>query len=405
MDAPTQRTILHADMDAFYAAVEQRDDPRLRGKPVLIGTEGPRSVVATASYEARRFGCHSAMPAVVARRLCPQAIFVAPRMEHYAAIGAQVRAIFAAFTPLVEPLSLDEAFLDVTGSRALFGDGAQIGRAIRERVFAATGLRVSVGVASCKFVAKVASDLRKPDALVVVPPGAELAFLAPLPVGVLWGAGKIAQETFARHGLTTLGAVQRLASRDLVALFGPALGSHFHALAHAVDARQVEPEHEARSLSHELTFWPDLTTRELCETVLLELAEQVGARLRESKLRARIVRLKVRDPDFTTHTRQRALAVATCEDLVIHKTACELLRAERPQFRPVRLLGICGADLTAAIAPRQGTLFGPAAGKGEHYLAAVDRIRARFGYDAIRHARVRPRRAGPDDDHAPKTPL
>src|SRR5262245_13409285 len=184
---PSQRTILHADMDAFYAAIEQRDDPRLRGKPVIVGGDQPRQVVATASYEARRFGVHSAMPGVRARQLCPHGIFVAPRMDVYAAVSAQVTAVFARFTDAVEPLSLDEAFLDVSSSTALFGDGSTIAAAIKRDVRAATGLTVSVGVAANKFVAKVASDLRKPDGLVVVPPGTEREFLAPLPVGKLWG--------------------------------------------------------------------------------------------------------------------------------------------------------------------------------------------------------------------------
>ena len=403
------RTILHADMDAFYAAVEQRDDPRLAGKPVIVGGRGPRSVVATASYEARAFGVHSAMPSVEAERRCPHAIFVPPRMEHYAAIGAQVRAIFELFTPLVEPLSLDEAFLDVTGSEALFGDGAAIAKAIRAKVLAETRLRVSVGVASCKFVAKVASDLRKPDALVVVPQGTELEFLAPLPVKVLWGAGKVAQAVFARHGLTTIGAVQQLSCPALVALFGPAMGEHFFLLSRAIDPRAVEPEHAARSISHELTFLPDLTTRAQCERVLLELSELVGARLRAAKLRARVVKLKVRDPDFTTHLRQRVVAVPTCEDLVVYRTARDLLLLERKKMRPVRLLGVGVSDLIASSEPRQGLLFGAGPGdtppgKGERYLDAVDKIRARFGYDAIRHATSRPRSARPDDEHGPKPP-
>lgn len=183
------RTILHADMDAFYAAIEQRDRPELRGKPVIVGGRGPRSVVSTASYEARKSGVHSAMPSVEAERRCPQGIWVEPRMRHYAQVSEQIHAVFESFTPVVEPLSLDEAFLDVTGSLALFGDGATVAAKLKRQVWLKTGLTVSVGVAACKFVAKVASDLRKPDGLVVVPPGEEAEFLAPLPVRFLWGAG------------------------------------------------------------------------------------------------------------------------------------------------------------------------------------------------------------------------
>jgi DNA polymerase-4 len=379
------RQILHADLDAFYAAVEQRDRPELRGKPVVVGGEGPRSVVATASYEARRFGIRSAMPSVQARRLCPQAVFVMPRMQHYAAIGAQVRDIFLRFTDLVEPLSLDEAFLDVTGSRALFGDGERIGRAIREAVRSETALTISVGVAAVKFVAKIASDLRKPDALVVVPPGAEVRFLAPLPVRFLWGAGKKAQEVLARHGLATIGDVQQLTEPALEALFGKALGAHFHALAHARDPREVVPDHDARSISHELTFWPDLTTKEQCEQVLLRLSEQVCTRLREDRLVAGLVRLKLRDPDFTTITRQRTLATPTCQDLEVYGAAKRLFAAARPSMRPVRLLGVVAAALVAQDAPRQRSLFAHVPSRGQRYLEAVDSIRKRFGYGAIRH--------------------
>jgi DNA polymerase-4 len=242
------RTILHADMDAFFAAIEQRDRPELRGKPVIVGGSGPRQVVSTASYEAREFGVHSAMPGVRARQLCPQGIFVVPRMEAYAEASVRVREVFDRFTDLVEPLSLDEAFLDVTGSRKLFGEGQAIARQIKDEVRRATQLTVSVGVATSKYVAKVASDLRKPDGLVVVPPGTERAFLAPRPVSRLWGVGAVTRQRVERAGLFTIGDVQRRSERQLAEAFGDSLGPHLFTLANGLDPREVEPEHEARSI-------------------------------------------------------------------------------------------------------------------------------------------------------------
>ena len=222
--------ILHADMDAFYAAIEQRDRPELRGLPVIVGGDGPRQVVSTASYEARKFGVHSALPGTLARRRCPQGIFVAPRMELYARESVRIFELFRRYTPLVEPISLDEAFLDVTGSQALFGEGEEIARRVKRDVAEATGLCVSVGVAACKFVAKVASDLEKPDGLVVVPEGDEARFLAPLPVGRLWGAGRAVQARCRELGLETIGDLQRLEEADLRASFGEASGEHFYRL-------------------------------------------------------------------------------------------------------------------------------------------------------------------------------
>ncbi len=380
---PAPRTILHADMDAFYAAIEQRDDPSLRGRPVIVGGVGRRGVVATASYEARAFGVHSALPCSVARRKCPHGVFLPPRMDVYAQVGAQVRAIFAQFTPLVEPLSLDEAFLDVSDSRALFGDGEAIARELKRRVQAATQLTVSVGVASTKYVAKVASDLRKPDGLVVVAPGEEIAFLAPLPVRRLFGAGPKTQEAMARAGLTTIGDVQRRPLEELIAHFGQAGGRHFAQLCRGLDPREVEADRAARSISQETTFEHDLRTRDECHRVLLRLSEGVGQRLRLESLRGQVVRLKVRFPPFETHTRQRRLPAPTSDDVAIHGTAVALFDAIVAAERPVRLLGVGVAALSAADAPAQLGLF-DAGRRGDRLGNAIDRIRARFGDDAIR---------------------
>jgi DNA polymerase-4 len=392
-----ERTILHADMDAFYAAIEQRDHPEWRGQPVIVGGDGPRQVVSTASYEARAFGVRSAMPGVEARRRCPNGIFVVPRMAHYAAIGAQVRAVFERFTDQVEPLSLDEAFLDVTGSQALFGDGATIAAAIQREVRSAVQLTVSVGVASSKFIAKVASDLRKPNGLVVVPPGTERAFLAPLPVARLWGVGPATQPKLERLGLHTIGDVQARSREQLEAAFGAHFGTHLFVLSHGLDVRTVEPEQQAKSLGHELTFAEDLRSPEQVRAVLLQLAEQVGRRLRSHGLRAGVVRLKLRHPDFTTLSRQRSVP-PTADDLELHRVACELLADCWPGRPGVRLLGITGAHLVPAGGPVQGSLFGKPVAQRERLLAAMDRIRDRHGEDAVRHGGERKRSNpwGPD---------
>jgi len=387
-DGRATRQILHADMDAFYASIEQRDRPELRGKPVIVGGEGRRGVVATASYEARVFGVRSAMPGSRARALCPHGIFVTPRMDVYASVSDRVRAIFDRYTPLVEPLSLDEAFLDVTGSRALFGDGTAIAARIRADVRAETALTVSVGAATSKYVAKVASDLRKPDGLVVVPPGGELAFLAPLPVGRLWGAGPVTQQRLREARVTTIGDVQRLSREELARWVGDAAAEHYHALAQGLDPREVETEREARSLSHETTFEDDVTSDETCRHVLVELSEAVGRRLRRAGLRGGVVRLKLRYPPFETHTRQRKLAAPTDDDVVIYRTAKALLDEARPAGRPVRLLGVGVSDIALGPQPRQGLLFDEPrkAEKSRNLLRAMDSIRDRFGDDSIGRA-------------------
>jgi DNA polymerase-4 len=377
-----ERTILHADMDAFYAAIEQRDHPHLRGKPVIVGGDGPRQVVATASYEARAFGVRSAMPGLRARRLCPQGIFVAPRMDVYADVGAQVRGVFARYTDHIEPLSLDEAFLDVTGSRLLFGDGAAIARRIKDDVRADTGLTVSVGVAASKYVAKVASDLRKPDGLVVVPRGGERAFLAPLPVSRLWGVGPVTQQRLHRAGLRTIGDVQRCGRDDLVEALGDNLGEHLFALGNGDDPREVESR-AAKSMGHELTFARDLSTADQARQVLLQLCEQVGRRLRQHGQCATVVRLKLRLPDFTTMLRQRAVE-PTQDDLAIYRQACALLESCWPGEPGIRLLGVTAAQLAPASGPAQGALFGPSR-RGRRVLDAMDAIRDRHGEDAVRH--------------------
>ncbi|MCA8978354.1 MAG: DNA polymerase IV [Planctomycetes bacterium] len=392
-------TILHADMDAFFAAVEQRDRPELRGKPVIVGGSGRRQVVSTCSYEARAFGVHSAMPGVRAKQLCPQAIFVTPRMDVYAAVAAQVHDVFARFTDLVEPLSLDEAFLDVTGSRALFGDGPEIAARLKREVFAATGLRVSVGVATSKYVAKVASDLEKPDGLVVVAPGAERAFLAPLPVSRLWGVGAKTRPLLERAGLRTIGDVQQKGRDELIVAFGDNLGDHLYVLSNGLDARLVESHREARSIGHEMTFAEDLQARDEVRGVLLQLSEMVARRLRKAHVRGGVIRLKLRHPDFRTLQRQRKVP-ATADELEIYRVATELLDSCWPGRPPVRLLGVTAASLVEAETQQQGGLFEAAPRRRDQLLRALDAIKDRHGEGAVRHGveRRTTNLWGPDGD-------
>ena len=371
-------------MDAFYAAIEQRDHPEWRGKPVIVGGSGPRQVVSTCSYEARKFGVHSAMPGVRAKQLCPHGIFVPPRMAAYEAVSAQVREVFDRFTDAVEPLSLDEAFLDVTGSRALFGDGAAIAARIRAEVKAQTQLTVSVGVATSKYVAKVASDLRKPDGLVVVPPGEERVFLAPLSVAKLWGVGPVTQQQLERAGLRTIGDVQASTGAQLHAAFGANLGEHLFVLANGLDPREVKMDRAAKSIGHEMTFVDDLRDHDEVRSILLQLAEMVGRRLRQHGQRSAVVRLKLRYGDFTTQVRQPKV-VPTADDLEIYRTACALLDAAWERARGVRLLGVTAAQLVGGAAPAQGSLFGPSTHKRDQLLRAMDVIRDRHGENSVRH--------------------
>ena len=372
-------------MDAFYAAVEQRDDPDLRGRPVIVGGLGRRGVVSTASYEARKFGVHSAMPTAEARSRCPDGVYLQPRMEVYATVSDQVQRVFEEVTPLVEPLSLDEAFMDVTGSRGLFGDGRAIAVKIRREVLEITSLTVSIGVAMCKFVAKVASDLNKPDGLVVVEPGTEREFLAPLPIRRLWGAGKVTQAKLSGLGFETIGDLQRRSLEELIELLGENSGQHFWSLAQARDDRPVIAEREAKSISHECTFERDVDDGDQCRAVLLDHSERVGRRLRRAGLRGRVVKLKLRFPPFETLSRQVTLAAATDDDLCIYRAVAALFDKARGN-RPVRLLGVGVAGLTEEVAPAQRGLFeGEEKKKGSDVLRAMDAIRDRFGEGSIRH--------------------
>ncbi|HET9680436.1 MAG TPA: DNA polymerase IV, partial [Candidatus Limnocylindrales bacterium] len=342
-DAP--RTILHVDLDAFFAAVEQRDHPELQGKPVVVGMGGTndRGVVAAASYEARRFGVHSALPIRTAKRLCPDCIFVPVRGSVYASVSREVMAILRRFTPLVEPISIDEAFLDVTASQALFGDGATIARRIKAAIRSELQLTASVGVATTKLVAKIGSDLRKPDGLVVVAPGDEATFLAPLPISRLWGVGPSTAAALRDYGVATIGDLQVLDRAALVRR----LGHHGAALidrAHGLDPDPVDDPDRAKSIGHEHTFDEDTTDREVIERTLLAMAEGVSARLRDGHAKAATITVKIRDSGFNTVTRQRRLTDPTDLTEPIWQAAVELARPEIRGKR-IRLVGVSASGL------------------------------------------------------------
>jgi DNA polymerase-4 len=338
-----------------------------------------RDRVSAASYEARRFGVHSAMPAAQAARLCPQAVFLRPRMERYVEVSRQVFAIFRHYTPLVEPLSVDEAFLDVTGRRRLFGPAETIGRRIRERIRDELGLSASVGVAPNKFLAKLASDLAKPGGLVVITAAEARERLASLPVGRLWGVGRVTERELAARGIRTIGDLVAAPRAELRDRFGDH-ADHLLALAEGRDERPVVPVHEARSVGNEITFARDIADANELRDITDHLAEKVAWRLRRHGLRGRTVTLKARYPDFSTHTRSRTLAHATQSTTEIRAAARELLaRRLGRRGRPLRLLGVTASQLEAAQAG-QGELFGDAEAERDRDLDRVmDRVNERFG--------------------------
>jgi len=378
--------ILHVDLDAFYASVEQRDNPALRGKPVIVGGSRRRGVVLAASYEARPFGCRSAMPMAEALRLCPQAIVMPPRMEAYGAVSEKFRDVLDAFTPLVEPISIDEAFLDVTGTERLHGPAAEVARAIKDRVKRELDLTASVGVAAVKLVAKIASDLGKPDGLVVVPRDETRAFLAPLPVERLFGVGPKTAKTLRGLGIETLGQVARHPIEALAARLGATHAHELQALARGEDARHVEPDRAAVSIGAEDTFEHDLSDGPVLRRRITAQAERVAERLRRSAQLAGCVVLKLKDPEFHVTTRRRTLPSPTSDGRVIAKVVLELLDAANVRAPGVRLSGVAATSIVPADAPRQLTLDEPERARGERLGETLDKIRDRFGKDAVARA-------------------
>ncbi|KXK59065.1 DNA polymerase IV [Micromonospora rosaria] len=374
--------ILHVDMDAFYASVEVRDRPELRGRPVVVGGTGPRGVVSSASYEARRYGVRSAMPTARARALCPHAVYLPPDFTRYTTASRAVMDVFRDVTPLVEPISLDEAFLDVAGARRLFGRPAEIARSIRARVAGKTGLTCSVGVAPSKFVAKLGSTRAKPDGLLVVPAARVLDFLHPLPVAALWGVGERSEQTLRRLGLNTIGEVAEAPYGMLRRALGEAAATHLRELAAGRDPRRVSPEQVEKSIGAEVTFDVDVTDRRELRRALLALADKVGGRLRRAGQVGRTVALKVRLADFRTVSRSRTLDVPTDTAREMFDTAWALFTALDPS-EPIRLVGVRMEGLApAAQTPRQLALGAPERGWREAE-AAADAAAARFGRSVI----------------------
>jgi DNA polymerase IV len=375
--------ILHVDLDAFYASVEALKDPSLKGKPVIVGGTGSRGVVASASYEARKYGVRSAMPAVRARRLCPDAIFLPSDFEAYHAHSNRFREVLLSFTPLVEPISLDEAFLDVGGATMLFGQPAEIAAKIRAAVAREVGVTCSVGVAPVKYLAKLASEACKPDGMLVVPADGVQAFLEPMPVRQMWGVGEKTGETFSRMGIRTVGDLGRTPEPILERLLGEASAHHLSSLAHGVDDRHVVPYEAPKSVSHEETFERDLDADEDILRELLDLSGRVAARLREDGYRTRTVVLKARLANFTTLTRSRTLPDPTDVGADLYRTVAELYRALPGERRRIRLLGVAATGLVSAGAEQLAMLRGERWGDVER---ALDRIERRFGRGAARPA-------------------
>lgn len=385
------RTILHVDLDAFFAAVEQRDNPALRGKPVVVGGSVRRGVVAAASYEARRYGVFSAMPMAEAMRRCPHAIVVPHRFERYHEASRHFGTILGDYSPLVESLSLDEAFVDVTASRALHGDGPTIARAIKQRVRSELELVASVGVAPTKFAAKIGSDIDKPDGLRVIEPEQLIRFLHALPVSRLWGVGKVTQERLTELGLTTIGDVARFPEAVLCRRLGASLGQHLAQLARGDDPRDVVSEVEPVSIGHEETFDDDLASALALGPYLIEQADRVAARLRAADLRARVVMVKIKHADFRLVTRRRTLDDPTSDGARIARAALELagevdIGDHGGKRTRVRLCGVAVSGLEARGAPRQLALDEPSREKGERLGDTLDQIRRRFGDAAVQRA-------------------
>ena len=380
------RRIIHIDMDAFYASVEQHDNPALKGLPVIVGGDPEkRGVVSAASYEARVYGVHSAMPSSQARRLCPQGNFLPVRMHRYREVSGQIFRILREYTPLVEPLSLDESFLDVTGSEKLFGPVLQIAREVKRRILETTGLTASAGIAPNKFLAKIASDFKKPDGLVEIKPDEAREFLRELPISKLWGVGKATEEVLKGMGILKVGQLALFPAEKIERKLGK-FGLELMALARGEDERPVSPDADAKSISQEETFTPDLETPDQMKRILLDQAEQVGWELRKQKLKGSTVTVKVRYPDFTLVTRSLTLPIPTDQGIEIYQTAMKLLPRTEALQRRARLLGVGISNLLHRDDPEQYLLFDSRREKTERSVQAMDRIWEKFGPEAIKRA-------------------
>ncbi|MEN8254079.1 MAG: DNA polymerase IV [Verrucomicrobiota bacterium] len=391
MELP-QKTILHVDMDAFFASVEQHDHPELHGKPVVVGAPpDQRGVVAAASYEARKYGIHSAMPSRTAYQKCPEAIFVRGNMARYKEVSQQIMRIFESYTPLVQPLSIDEAFLDVTGAQRLFGDGKTIAEKIRRDIQEQTGLTASVGIAPNMFLAKIASDMNKPDGITLVPFEREAIeqFLAPLPIGRMWGVGKVTQKKLLSLGLSTIEKLQQVDFKILERAVGTRAAQGFSQLARGIDGRGIVLETKDKSISNETTFKEDATDRDQIETTYKRLIDKVGGRVRKAGFFAATVHLKIRWSDFSTITRQTRLPIPSQDDITLREAGMALLH-EHLRQRPVRLIGFGVSGLRETDEPQtaQLDLFATpdttTHEKRSRLSRAADNIRKMFGNNSIR---------------------
>lgn len=379
-----QRWILHADMDAFYASVEQRDNPALSGQPVIVGGLMERGVVAAASYEARKYGVHSAMPISKARRLCPDGVYIRPNMNKYRQVSAEIVTLLERFSPCLETLALDEAFLDISGMELLYDDVRMIGQAIKEAVWQELQLVISVGIAPNKFLAKLASAFGKPNGLVVIRPGEEERFLEPLPIDRLWGVGTVTERALRALQINTIGQLRRADIAQVERRLGNQ-ARELYQLAWGRDTRPVVPEREAKSIGHEDTFAQDIFATEDILRELLALAERVGWRLRRAGLAGRTITLKVRFASFHTVTRAVTLADPTALDAVLYQTVRQLL-AKIPCNEGIRLLGITVSHLGAPGV--QLNLFNEHEAKQERIAQAMDRLTERFGNGIVKRSRL-----------------
>ncbi len=386
------KTFLHVDMDAFFASVEQRDHPELRGRPVVVGAAADRrGVVAAASYEARKYGIHSAMPSRIAKQKCPHAVFVSHNMANYKAVSRQIMRIFETYTPHVMPLSIDEAFLDVTGAQHLFGNGKTIAEKIRRDIKEQTQLTASVGVAPNMFLAKLASDMNKPDGLTVVPfeQDAIEKMLAPMPIGRMWGVGKVTQKKLLSLGISTIGDLQNFDFQRLESAIGGRSARVFSRLARGIDPRGIGTETDEKSISNETTFRHDVTDRDEIEATYKRLIDKVGARLRKAGFYATTIHLRLRWSDFTTITRQTKVSIPVNDDITLREVGMELLN-EHLRHRPVRLIGFGTSGLTNSDQPQtlQMNLFdAPDTAvheKRNRLSKAADAIKEKYGKSSLR---------------------
>lgn len=393
------KCIIHLDMDAFYPAVEKLDNPELEGQPVIVGGSSKRGVVSSASYEARKFGVHSAQPIAKALKLCPEGVFLPVRMDRYREMSGRIFEIFKRFTPLVEPLSIDEAFLDITGTERLLGDPVYVAKKIKSTVFNETGLTVSAGVAPSKFIAKIASDMDKPDGLTVVSHDKINDFLDPLPVSKMWGVGKVTLEKLGRYNIKTFFDLRTFSLETLERAFGKN-GQRMHSLAMGIDDRSVETEHEIKSIGHESTFSEDIHDIDTAEEKILALAIKTGKRMRNNNVTGKTVTLKVKYSDFKQVTRSQSLDLQTDDGMIIYQKAKGLLGKTDIGTKPVRLLGVSMSGLEQGRVNGQLSLFlkDDKTKKAKSLNKAIDSLQDKFGLESIQPGRLMPIRNDSEEE-------